>query len=347
MINLTDSYGKIRTPRGIESALKGEIEFIVRDINGKELSKHREQNIVKIFAKEILSHRLIHSKVWDPDSETWVSHSIETDKFSPKYIVLGASFDADGNPLNTSDTRYYTLDTVTGGYVANTLTTGAEYDGGLINAIPISEPYRPLKRIERIYFESSYQPSGTPLLQDDIRAINNIVVFETTLRKGEYNGFGLTGSDYFTITEVALVGAPELSDPIGACECNPRDLFLTPTTPMLATANGGATITLDASVDATYLQEGDQIKIVAANTTAAADSILSQVNPYYLITTKAASGRDVTLDRVPKDSDNNALTGDIGVFKDDFRIYSHRILKSPTRKSDNVELVIRWRLTLG
>jgi hypothetical protein len=345
-LNLSDSYGINRTPNGVEQSCRGEIELIYKDINGQEIARHRENNIIKIFAKEILSHRLIPANVWDPDTSSYVTHSIDVDDYAPRYLVFGASFDSNGNPLNTTDTRYYTLDSITGGYIPKTLGVGADYDGGLINAIPISEPYRPLKRVERIFYESSYQPAGTPLLQDDVRAINNVVVFETIMRKDEYNGFGLTDSDYFTITEVALVGAPELTTDLTSCECDPRDLFLTSdtTTAMLATANSGATITLDAGVDATFLKEGDQIKIVEPSSTAVADAILDQINPYYLITSKAVSGRDVTLDRVPKDSTGVALSGNIGVYRDTFRIYSHRILKSPAKKSDAVELTIRWRI---
>ena len=190
--NLTESYGA----NGSLRAYKGEIEFIFKDRQGRVIESRREHNIIKIFAKEILAHRLGYGKVWDPTAGTgtgaWVTHSIDLEEYAPKYIVFGASYDNDGNPLDTADTRYYTADSVVGGYIPIMLGSGAEYDGGLINAIPIAEPSRPLKRIERIYFEPSYQPAGTPLLQDDVRALNNIIVFETTLRKDEYNGFGTT-----------------------------------------------------------------------------------------------------------------------------------------------------------
>jgi len=333
---------------------EGEVELEIRDRNGRVLRKIREPNIIKIFAKEIFSHRLPYSKVWDPNASggagDWVTHDIDLDEFAAKYIVFGASFDASGNPLDADDTRFYTADAITGGSTPITLGTGAEYDGGLVNAIPISEPTRPIKRIERVFFEPSYQPAGTPLLQADVRAINNIVVLETTLRKAEYNGFGLTSSDFFTLTEVALVGAAEVGA-VGACECDPRDIFLTGETdgsPQLANATGTATITLDSGVgDVDVISEGDQVKIVDPNTTAAADSILEQLNPYYLVVNKALGGSDITLDRTPVTDENVALTGAVGVFKDGFRIFSHRILSTPVKKSEDFEIVVRWRIILN
>lgn len=353
-LTLPEAYGLTRTVRGIEKSYKGELEFLVRDRNGNVLNHFREQNIIKIFAKEILSHRLAPPNVWDPNADSgsgdWVAHSIDIDEFAPKYIVFGASFDDDGNPLDQADTRFYTPDTVTGGYIPITLGVGAEYDGGLINAVPISEPDRPLKRVERFFFESSYQPSGTPLLQDDVRAINNVIVFETTLLKEEYNGIGGSGSDAMTITEVALVGASEVGT-IGACECDPRSLFLLgdgSDVALLASAPGTATVSLDPSVtDVDLIKEGDQVKIVAAGVTAGSDDTLDQVSPYYLVVSKALGGRDITLDRVPVDSDNVPITGEIGVLRDGFRIFSHRVLRNPVRKNDAIEIVVRWRIILN
>jgi hypothetical protein len=327
----------------------GEVEIEIRDLRGNVHERRRERNIIKIFAKEILAHRLPYSKVWNPNAGTgsgaWEIHNIDLEEFAAKYIVFGASFDANGYPLDSADPRYYVPDPIVGGYVPITLGTGAEYDGGLINAIPIAEPYRPLKRIERIYFEPSYQPAGTPLLQPDVRAINNIVVLETTLRKEEYNGFGLTSSDFFTLTEVALVSAAEIGS-VGDCECNPRDIFLVGDNgPLPATASGTSTVSLDTSVTAVDLiKEGDQVKIVEQASTASADAILDQLNPYYLVINKALGGRDITLDRTPVTADNVALTGPIGLLRDGFRIFSHRILKTPVKKSEDFEIVVRWRI---
>src|SRR5690349_153482 len=83
---------------------KGEIEFVFKDKQGNVVHTHTEPNIVKIFAKEILSHRMPHSKVWDPSASSgaggWVASTVDpNEEFSVKYIVLGASFDEDGIPL--------------------------------------------------------------------------------------------------------------------------------------------------------------------------------------------------------------------------------------------------------
>ena len=353
---LPEQYGlKVDSKGRRYKSCQGEVEFIIKDKHRRIINTFRQQNIVKIFAKEILAHRLPHNKVWDTNANggagAWVAHEIDIDEFAVKYICFGASFNDDGNPLDTADTRYYTEDSIIGGFVPISLGVGAEYDGGLINPIPIAEPLRPLKRIERIFFESSYQPSGTPLLQADVRAINNTIVLETTLLKSEYNGFGISTSDFFTIAEVALVGAAEM-DSVGACECAPRDIFLTGDGPtgvaFVASASGTTTVSLDPSaVNITDIKEGDQVKIVARDTTAADDSILNQLNPYYLVISKAVGGRDITLDRVPVDVDNLAITGDIGVLRDGFRIFSHRILKSPIKKSEDFEIVVRWRIIMN
>lgn len=354
-IDVTDKYGLRRSQQGSTRSYRGELEFEIRDRHGRLINRIRYPNLIKIFAKEILAHRLPYSKVWDPNGGSgtgaWVAHNIDIDEFALKYIVFGASFDANGNPLDTADTRFYTADSVTGGYIPITLGTGAEYDGGIINPVPISEPTRPLKRIERIYFEPSYQPAGTPLLQPDVRAMNNVLVLETTLLKDEYNGFGTTASDFFTLTEVALVGAAEV-DAVGACECDPRDIFLTGDSvsgdAFLASASGTATVSLDPSVtEVDAIKEGDQVKIVTPGTTAAADSILNQLNPYYLVINKVLGGRDITLDRTPVDVDGVALTGDVGLLRDGFRIFAHRILKAPIRKSADVEITCRWRIILN
>jgi len=357
--NLTfpEQYGIDQSSgRANAKSYAGEVELEIKDSNGKVLQRIRENNIVKLFSKEILSHRLAHDKIWDPNANSgvgaWVAHNIDLSEFSAKYIVFGASFAADGSPLDTADARFYSKDSVTGTYIPITLGTGAEYDGGLVNAIPISEPLRSLKKIERIYFETSYQPAGTPLLQADVRAINNVIVFETTLRKSEYNGFGTSISDHFTISEVALVGAKEHSTSLGSCECDPRDVFLTGTSDnndaLLANAGGAATISIDSSEsEVDMIKEGDQIKIVSPGTTAADDSILDQINPYYLVVNKAVGGRDVTLDRTPVDSNNVALSGNVGILRDGFRIFSHRILVSPVKKSESFEITVRWRIIMN
>ena len=94
--------------------------------------------------------------------------------------------------------------------------------------------------------------------------MNNVVVMETTLEKEEYNGFGLTSSDFFTVTEVALAGGKEL-DSVGACECTPSELFLegkSDGTAITVNATGTSTVSIDAA-DIAYIntiKEGDQVK---------------------------------------------------------------------------------------
>lgn len=353
-VEFQENYGLRKNGNFVEKQYAGEIEFIAKDRNGNVISHVREHNIIKIFAKEILAHSIAHDKVWEPTANAgagaWVQHNVDLEEFRPKYIVFGASFDESRNSLDSDDTRFYVRDTLTNSYIPITLGVGAQYDGGLINAVPIAEPNRPLKRIERVFFESSYQPSGTPLLEDDVRAINNTVVFETTLRKSEYNGFGITSNDFMTITEVALVGGTEL-DSVGSCECDPRDIFLTGNAEgysFLASASGTSTISLDLSENLVDLiKEGDQIKIVQASTTAVDDAIMNQCNPYYLVMSKVIGGRDIVLDRTPVDIDGNAIVGPVGVLRDGFRIFSHRVLKTPIKKSEDFEYVVRWRVILN
>lgn len=355
IVTAREHYGLKRNARGVvQKAYRGELEFEVRSArNGRIVNTVRQPNIVKIFAKEILSHRLVPPHVWDPNADggggAWVSHSINIDEYAPKYMCLGASYDSNGLPLDTADTRYYNYDQVSNSYVPVALDVGADYGGGLINAIPIAEPARPLKRIERVYFEPSYQPAGVPLLQSDVRAINNVVVFETVLEKDEYNGFGLTPQDFFTLTEVTLVGAPEVGT-VGTCECDPHSVFLQGMDGVSLTCNlsGTATISLDPSVPANFvnlIQEGDQVKLVQVGGGVNAVT-LGQVSPYYLVISKQNGGRDIVLDRTPVNSSNVSLTGQVGVFQDTFRIFSHRILVSPVKKSSDYEITIRWRIIM-
>lgn len=335
---------------------KGELEFIVKDRMGRVVQKHTEPNIVKIFAKEIFSHRIVHSNVWDPTANSgqgdWVSNGLNLDDFSVKYICFGASYSPnDYAPLDTSDPDFYTYDNVSGGYIPVQLGNGAQFGGGLIKPIPISEPNRPLKRVERVFFEPSYQPAGTPLLQEDVRAINNIVVFETVLRKDEYNGIGTTVSNEFTITEVALVGAPEIGS-VGACDCDPHSIFLVGDShgyPLLGKATASSTISLDEPTN--LIREGDQIKIVHTSGTEGSmtGDVFDQTTPYYLVLSKSGAGRDLVLDRVPVDVLGNPipLNTAIGVVRDDFRIFSHRILKVPLRKTADYEITCRWSIILN
>jgi hypothetical protein len=355
-INLEDRLG------GRE--YKGEIEFIIKDLRGRVIDRHIEPNIVKVFAKEILSHRLGASQVWDPGANNgvgaWIPSPIDPNEdFAAKYILFGASYDSSGVPLDVNDPRYYNIDPVTQTPIPVRLTPGAEYGGGLINAIPLAEPNRPLKRIENVSFEATYQPVGTPQLSPDVRAMNSIVLFETTLRNTEYNGFGLTPSDFFTITEVALAAGKQLG-PIGACELDPKDLFIEGNddrTPLLAIASGTDTISLDPTVtNVDLIKTGDQVKLTSYPAGSGFGSVgggssgpggndsLDQVSPYYLVINKNPGGRDITLDRVPTNAAQTPITGNIGVYRDTLRIFSHRVLDSPVKKFSQVEIICRWRI---
>lgn len=336
-------------------SIRGEIEFIIKDKRGRIVERIREPNLIKIFAKEMLSHRLAPSNVWDPDANSgvgaWVSSGVDLEEdFSAKYIVFGASFDANGVPLDSDDDRYYTTDPITQSAVPLKLQPGAFYEGGLINPIPVAEPERPLKRVESVTFEPTYQPSGSPFLSEDVRAMNNIVVFETTLPSDEYNGHGTSASDFYTITEVALVGAKEL-DAVGACDCDPHELFLEGRTAdglaMAIDFSGGDVVTIDSSeaaADIAKILAGDQVKIVDLGDSVGDTIDLDSTSPFYLVTDKSTTGRELTLDRTPTDASGTPLTGRAGIFRDTMRIYSHRILHTPVKKSADFEIIVRWRI---
>jgi hypothetical protein len=355
---------RIISPNDAYRNFKGEVEIIIKDRKGNVVKSYREHNLIKVFAKEMLAHALPYSKVWDPDATAGTGTGVWVDRtedlyaqFAPKYILLGASYDANGEPLGKADTRYYTFDVTTGTYSALKPNVGADNDGDLINPIPISEPTRPLKRIESVTFDSSYQPADSPLLDDSVRAMNNVVMFESTLLTDEYNGFGGSGSQLFTITEVALAGGKELDGSIGACECTPRILFLdgindTNDESIAAIAGGGSTITIDPTAVGTdeynTIVEGDQIMIVARAGSAEEYDVMGQVNPFYLVIDKPVGGINLTLDRTPTFIDGagteQTLTGDIGVYRDTLRLFSQRILTEPFTKNDVFEITIRWNI---
>ena len=337
------------------SSLKGctgVIEFIIKDKNGRIVNRIIENNIIKIFSKEMLSHRLPSTEEWDPTANSgaggWAPTGNDlTEEFSARYILLGASFDNSGKPID-NDPRYYVRDSSTSAYIPIRLGPGADFDGGLINGIPIAEPTRPLKRVESITYSPTYQPAGIPLLQDDVRAINNIVALQTTIQLSEYNGFGATESDFFVITEVALAGGKKF-DLVGACELTPRQLFLegpghSSGVGLNCIAGGSNVVSINPSeVDVDLIKEGDQIKIVGSNDSAGHETV-NQVSPFYLVIQKAVGGRDIILDRTPIDTNNNPIVGHVGVFRDTLRIFSHRILKTPVKKSADFEISVKWSI---
>lgn len=363
MLPLSEIYNLVKPGDGTV----GVIEFIIKDKNGNVVDHIVEKNVIKIFAKEMLSHRLPSSEIWDPSanggSGGWVNNNIDPDEeYSVRYILFGATFDSSGTALGTDDTRFYQQDAVTGQFVPIRLTPSASNDGGLINAIPISDPDRPLKRIESVSFNNTYQPTGSPLVDSDVRALNNVVVFETVMNTDEYNGFSNTASDFFTISEVALAGGRRFDSSVGSCGLVPRDLFLqgvdsttgsvTSTeyeVSVAAIANGTNVISIDSSEPASSVslfKKGDQIKIVDRDGTQDSHDDLNQINPYYLVI-GTSGGRDLELDRVPVDTNGAALVGGIGVFRDTLKIFSHRILSTPVSKSESFEITSRWTIVFN
>jgi len=311
----------------------GEVEIEVK-YKDKKSEKYTYKNIIKSFAKEIISHSIASANIWDAGSGAWVS-GVDYSDYLPKYILLGASYDTDGDPIGLTDTRFYEYNAISG-YQPVTLTSGATNEGDLINPIPISDPTRPLKKVEDISFESSYQPAGSPLLNSDVRAINNVVVYETTLLNEEYNGLTGFGSDSFLLTEIALAGGRYIIT-TGDCESTPSEVL--EEGPYAATVNGGNILTLDEASNADSILEGDQIRI-------STDSGMDISNPFYLVTDKFGSGRDIQLDRDVTD-DSSAYTGDVSIYKSTLRMFSHRILSTPITKDSTTEIVIRWRIYLA
>jgi hypothetical protein len=149
---------------------------------------------------------------------------------------------------------------------------------------------------------------------------------------------------------VALAGGRKISNVGASCECTPRTLFLEGLAsggPFRASAAGSSTVSLDPTTPATevdVIKEGDQIRISSFESS---DDTLNQVSPFYLVLQKAAGGLDMVLDRTPVDVGNNPITGTIGVERDTLRIFSHRILKTPVKKSGDFEIIIRWSIIMN
>ena len=346
-LNVSDNY----------NTYKGTIEIIIKDRSGHVVDRIIEPNLIKVFAKEMISHRLPYSKYWSPTANSgaggWVNTNIDpNEEFSIKYMLFGASFDGDNSPIEgQADNRFYRFDTVSSSYVALSPSVGASNDGDLINPIPINAASgRPIKKIEKVSFAPSYQPADSPLVDDKVRAINNVVVFETTLRAHEYNGFGVSDGEYFLITEIALAGGRLVSE--GACECPPQYLFLEGVggahdISLDAEANGGPTVTIDSSVsinDVNRFKIGDQVLVVGRAGSAETYDKLGQVNAHYLVTDKLSGGRELQLDRTPVDINGDPITGQIGVYRNTLRLFNHKIISQPYKKSIVYEVTIKWSI---
>ena len=358
MLSAVEYYNTLS--RDERQATAGILEFIVKDKNGNIIDHIMEKNIIKIFAKEMLSHRLPSTEIWDTTANgglgAWVPSEIDlNEEYSARYIIFGASFDENGTPLGTNDTRFYTQDPVTGQFVPVRLDPSADFGGGLINAIPISGVERPLKKVESINYNNTYQPTGNPLIDASVRSINNILVVESTLTTAEYNGFTGIGGDFFTISEVALAGGRKLGN-VGQCGLIPSDLFLQGKEPEVSgvnfesavdiVLNGSNVITINSSeptVSVELFKKGDQVRIVNNGGTQDNYNTINQINPNYLIV-DTSGGRDLVLDRVPVDQDGTTLIGNVGLFRDTLKIFSHRILNTPVQKSQSFEILCRWTI---
>jgi len=347
-VNFEDFYNALHPDD--KKGATGVLELIIKDKNGRVIDHVIEKNIIKIPAKEMLSHRLPSSEIWDPTanggSGDWVNTELdENEEFAARYILLGASFDENQTPIGTDDERYYSRDTVTGQFIPVRLSPAADFGGGLINAIPIKEPDRPLKRIETVSFKNTYQPSGNPLLDSSVRAENNIVVLETVIRTDEYNGFSDTANDLFLITEVALAGGHRFEE-VPSCDLVPTELFLRGNegtdgihTAVPVIANGTNIVTIDPTEPTSTVamfKKGDTIKLVNRSGIQDDHTLLDQINPFYLVV-DSNGGRDLELDRVPVDSNGSPISGNVGTFRNTLRIFSHRILSSPVRKSSSLK----------
>jgi hypothetical protein len=137
------------------------------------------------------------------------------------------------------------------------------------------------------------------------------------------------------------------------CNCPPRDIFLlghTDGLPLQANiAVAGSTVSLTETTGEyiNYIKVGDTIKIVASDSTAAENNELDQLNPFYLVMSKVNGGVDITVDRTIRTANNTPITGAVGVFKDEFRMFSHRILQTPVKKSSDFEVIVRWSINMA
>ncbi len=418
--------------------LRGEIEILTKDVNGNVISSFRQPNLIKASAKEILA-KMVTNRIWN--GVQWEDNDTN-EEFELKYFLFGASFDENYAALGSSDPRFYTVNQLTNAITPIQLSPGGDY---LINPIPLRESENlPLKRIESMTWEASYQPSDTPYLNSDVRPMNNVLVLGTTIKPFEYNGLDSNG--YFTITEIALASGKEIDSDAASeltgssrtiAQCLPEHVFLEgvgeSSINQVIGSISGNTFSIDPSVaDPDSIKIGDKvlivqrsinaeitapssgnvisilpadaanllsyiggsvpvdgapaavdvggalnlIKITAINTgtgevtfvkqttlgqdelgglaVSISDSIfvenynlLDQTNPWYLVMSKQVGGRDVVLDRTPKDSDNVEVSGPAGIYRSTNRLFAHRILNAPVTKSSVYELEIKWRIIFG
>ena len=88
------------------------------------------------------------------------------------------------------------------------------------------------------------------------------------------------------------------------------------------------------------IKEGDQVKLSSDD----GETDLDVSSPYYLVVRKETGGSDIVLDRNVIKSDDTGITGTVGVYRNSLRLFSHRILTSPFKKSSQYEIIVRWRV---
>lgn len=320
----------------------GTIQIITKNKHGQTIKTHTQTNTLKTHLKETLTHQIQPNNLWNPNANNgtgaWQPNTTKLDRTTPRYIILGASYDTNGNPIQ-NDPRYYTTNNQNQTTPIK-ITPGNTHPNLLINPIPINTPNRPLKKIQNIYLTNTYQPAGTPTLQTDTQALNTTITFETTLQTEEYNGITGIGQDHFTITEIGIATGPEeyTTNPTEAvCEKLPHELFQNTYNVNLT---GTATVVIDTTTDTTTLHQGDQVQITDPTGT-------TQLNNYYLIIHKTPGGHDITLDRIPTDTNGNPITGATTLIQNNMQIIAHRILTYPQTKNINTELTIRWSLHIA
>lgn len=313
-INIRDLSGKMA---------EGRLTMRIRNTITGEESTISDNNIIKVAAKEVMAINLAPPRVWDPNEQEWVDNSL-SDDMSVRYMWFG-----------TGSTSM--------------LSSSFNYDGSLQEPILIST-LTPLKRIESVYLNNSYQPSGNPYNHDDVRAILNEIVFETVMKADEYNELPDTSGSDVILAEAGLVAAREL--PVDDdCGCAPDILFLgteNDGTAIPITFSGSEVVTINVSSSKhTTIKAGDQIKIVASGTLKTdMHDVIEQHNPYYTVVEKLTNGRDLLLDRIPRNADNDILTGSAGIFRVGHRLICYK--KIPVfRKSFPLEITFSWAFLIG
>ena len=307
-----------------KNVMSGKLTCKVRNVLTGETSVFHEDNIIKASAKEIMAMSLAPQRVWDPNAQEWVANT-SIDDLSVRYMWFGTAADS-------------------------VLETGFNYNGSLKEAIPISVSNTPLKRIEAVHLLNSYQPAGNAYNYDDVRPVLNEIVFETVMKADEYNEMPDTAGSDVILAEAGLVAAAEI-ELEDECNCTPDILFTgseNDGTAIPVTLTGSELISINPSSSKhTTIKAGDCIKIVASgNLKTDEHDIVDQHNAYYMVVSKLEDGRDLLLDRTPRNSDNEALTGSLGIYRVGHRMICYKKIP-PFKKSYPLEITFSWSFLVG